>query len=56
VILQETIKQDFTDAEVLSLEIGDKFFWCWLPTNGHSGGMLKGIQDSVFEVAAVDMG
>jgi exonuclease III len=28
VVLQETIKQDFTDAERRSLEIGEKFVWC----------------------------
>jgi hypothetical protein len=56
VILQETIKQDFTDLELRSLEVGDKFFWCWLPANGHSGGMLMGVRDSSFEVGVVDMG
>ncbi|KAK1666249.1 hypothetical protein QYE76_054408 [Lolium multiflorum] len=39
-----------------SLETGDKFFWCWLPANGHSGGMLMGVRDSGFEVGVVDMG
>jgi exonuclease III len=40
VILQETIKQDFTDLELRSLEIGDKFFWCWLRPTGTPGGCL----------------
>ncbi|KAK1693140.1 hypothetical protein QYE76_009837 [Lolium multiflorum] len=56
VFLQETIKQDFTDTELRSLEIGDKFFWNWLPANGHSGGMLVGARDSTFEVGTFDRG
>jgi exonuclease III len=56
VLLQETIKQDFTDAELASLEVGDKFFWSWLPANGHSGGMLLGVRDSLFEVGRMDRG
>ncbi|XP_071683220.1 uncharacterized protein [Lolium perenne] len=56
VLLQETIKQDFTDAELTSLEVGEKFFWSWLPANGHSGGMLLGVRDSLFEVGRMDRG
>jgi hypothetical protein len=48
VLLQETIKQDFSDSELRSLEAGDKFFWPWLPANGQSGGMLIGAKDSSF--------
>ncbi|KAK1616897.1 hypothetical protein QYE76_022414 [Lolium multiflorum] len=53
---KETIKQDFTDAELASLEVGDKFFWSWLPANGQSGGMLLGVRDSLFEVGRMDRG
>ena len=42
VCLQETIKQDFTDFELQGLEVGENFYWCWLPAVGHSGGMLLG--------------
>jgi exonuclease III len=56
VCLQETIKQDFSEQELRSLEVGDKFFWCWLPANGHSGGMLLGLRDSVFDVGRVALG
>jgi hypothetical protein len=31
VCLQETTKQDFTDQELRSLEVGEIFFWYWLP-------------------------
>ena len=56
VCLQETIKQDFTDVELQSLEVGEKFFWCWLPASGHSGGILLGLRDSAFEVESSDRG
>ena len=54
ICLQETIKQDFTDSELQGIEVGDKFFWCWLPASGHSGGVLLGLRDSVFEVESTD--
>lgn len=56
VCLQETIKQDFTDLELRSLECGDKFFWSWLPASSHSGGLLIGVRDNLFEVGNVDSG
>ena len=56
VCLQETIKQDFTDLELQSLEVGEKFFWCWLPAMGHSGGILMFLRDSAFEVESTDRG
>jgi exonuclease III len=56
VLLQETIIQDFTDAELRSLEVGEKFFRGWLPATGQSGGMLIGVRDSVFKVGSIDKG
>jgi exonuclease III len=56
VFLQETVKQEFTDTGLRSLEVGEKFFWWWLPANGHSGGMLTGVRDSIFEVGRMDKG
>jgi hypothetical protein len=38
------------------LEVGDKFFWTWLPANGHSGGILVGFRDSVFEIGSTFKG
>jgi hypothetical protein len=54
--LQETIRQDFSLGELDSLEVGDKFLWTWLPANGHSGGLLAGFRDSVFDVGSVSKG
>jgi exonuclease III len=48
--LQETIRQDFTAAELRGLECGGQFAWNWLPANGHSGGLLLGFRDETFEV------
>jgi exonuclease III len=56
IFLQEMIQQDFTLAELDSLEVGDKFFWSWLPANGHSGGILVGFRDSVFEIGSMMKG
>jgi hypothetical protein len=53
IFLQETIRQDFTLAELDSLEVGDKLFWPWLPANGHSGGILVGFRDSMFEIGSM---
>jgi hypothetical protein len=39
-----------------SLEIGDKFFWSWLPASGHSGGLLVSFRDSCFDVGVVSKG
>jgi exonuclease III len=50
--LQETIKQDFSTAELRSLECGGQFAWNWLPADGHSGGLLLGFRDECFEVGS----
>lgn len=36
--LPETVKQDFSAAELRSLECGGLFAWDWVPANGQSGG------------------
>jgi hypothetical protein len=56
VCLHETVKKDFTDQELRSLEIGEKFIWCWLPANSRSGGMLMGLRKSRFDVGCIDSG
>jgi exonuclease III len=48
--LQETIKQDFSTAELRSLECGSPFIWNWVLAEGHSGGMLLGFREESFEV------
>lgn len=53
--IQETIRQDFTIAELESLS-RHKFAWNWLPANGHSGGILLGVKEETFEVEDMDRG
>ena len=40
--IQETIRRDFADWEMLALTPGSSFQWKWLPAMGHSGGILVG--------------
>ena len=56
VFLQETLKQNFSDLELSSLESGEKFFWHWKGSDSRSGGLLLGIKDSILEVGGVDQG
>ncbi|PUZ56665.1 hypothetical protein GQ55_5G345000 [Panicum hallii var. hallii] len=46
--VQETIKQDFSDQELLSLSAD--FQWRWISARGHLGGILKGVKDSLLQV------
>jgi hypothetical protein len=48
--LQETIKPDFSTAELCSLKCGNPFVWNWVLAEGHSGGMLPGLWEEYFEV------
>jgi hypothetical protein len=54
--LQETIKQDFSTAELRSLECGQPFIWNWVPAEGHSGGLLLGFREESFEVGEWNKG
>jgi hypothetical protein len=56
ICLQETIKQSFNDQELKSIEPGEPFHWSWVPALGHSGGLLLGFRDSMFEVGSIDQG
>lgn len=50
VALQETIKQEFEDWELRELSGNQNFSWCWTPSEGHSGGMMIGVNVEVLEV------
>lgn len=50
VALQETIKQDFSDLELKDMARNKDFVWDWVPTRGHSGGLLTGINNENFEL------
>ncbi|KAK1686874.1 hypothetical protein QYE76_047722 [Lolium multiflorum] len=48
--MQETVRQDFSDSELRSLECGGQYCWNWLPASGQTRGMLLGFRDECFEV------
>jgi exonuclease III len=56
IFLQETIKQSFTNQELRSIEPGETFHWSWVSASGHSGGLLLGFRDSMFEVGLIEQG
>ena len=41
ICLQETIKETFRSRELNSFSRGLDFHWSWIPSNGHSGGLLS---------------
>ncbi|KAE8793755.1 hypothetical protein D1007_31590 [Hordeum vulgare] len=53
--LQEMIRQDFSMLELKSLS-RHQFTWQWLPTTGHSGGILLGVREDAFWVEDMDRG
>lgn len=48
--VQETIKQQLTDAELESLAPGKGFTWNWIAAKGHSGGIFLGVREDVLLV------
>ena len=48
--LQETIRDSFDDIELRELVGNRDFSWKWLPTQGRSGGILMGVDQSVLEM------
>ena len=56
ICLQETIKDSFRPRELDSLARGFPFFWSWIPSNGHSGGLLIGASKDCVEVEGEEQG
>lgn len=42
--VHETIKKDFPARKLNDLVGNGDFGWNWIPTNGHSGGVLMGVR------------
>lgn len=42
--VHETIKKDFSARKLNDLVGNGDFGWNWIPTNGHSGGVLMGVR------------
>ncbi|XP_004967092.1 uncharacterized protein LOC101762855 [Setaria italica] len=54
--IQETIKKDFSDHELLALAPRANFVWNWIPAKGHSGRILLGVKNDILEVENWDKG
>jgi exonuclease III len=44
IYLQETMKENFTIAELRGLASGQSFSWNWITSSGHLGGTLLGVK------------
>jgi exonuclease III len=56
VCLQETIKREFSDAELRRISGGCDFKWHMVPVRGHSRGLLVGVRMDSFDIVEVDKG
>lgn len=48
--LQETCKKDFTASFLNKINSSYITKWMWSPSNGRSGGILVGINETIFEI------
>lgn len=53
---QETIRENFTMYELETLCGGMDFQWLTKPADGHSGGLLLGVNLEIFEAGEMDVG
>jgi exonuclease III len=56
ICLQETIKSSFRQRELDRFAGQRDMFWTWLPSSGHSGGLLMGIDKELANVIDEDKG
>ena len=54
--LQETIKGDFRFHELLAIDPLERFEWQHIPAVGHSGGLLLGLNRTLYEIIDWDVG
>ena len=54
--LQETIRATFSQIELDSFAGALTFHWEWVPANGHSGGILVGVNKDTFDVISFSRG
>ena len=48
--IQETIKQTFSPHDLDSLALGGCLVGIWIPSRGHSGGILVGVKEDILQV------
>jgi exonuclease III len=56
ICLQETMKENFTVAELRGLASGKSFSWNWTASAGHSGGTLLGVKQVDLDATDMDEG
>ncbi|PVH35203.1 hypothetical protein PAHAL_7G126000 [Panicum hallii] len=56
IALSETVKSEFSDSFLKNLCAGRDFIWHCKEPRGRSGGILMGIDLSVFDIGAIDEG
>lgn len=56
VAVQETIKQDFSNKELMDMARNQIFSWHWCAARGHSGGLLLGIGENDIETEDIHKG
>ena len=56
IALLETRCKNYTDTELNNLCAGRQFLWSWIEPKGHSGGILLGINPSVFDIGFISQG
>jgi exonuclease III/ubiquitin len=56
IAIMETGRRDFSDSTLRHLCGGVDFLWHSMPPRGRSGGMLLGVNPSVFDIGAIDEG
>ena len=54
--LQETIRSEFSSADLRKLVGGLNFVWHSIPAIGHSGGILVAARSDSIDVTRVDQG
>ena len=54
--IHETIKQSFSSQELERLSLGGPFSWNWVPSRGHSGGILMGVKEDLLQVENWEQG
>jgi hypothetical protein len=56
IAIMETSRSDFSDSTLRHLCGGVDFLWHSMSPRGRSGGMLLGVNPSVFDIGAIDEG
>ena len=56
IALLETCRKNFTDTELNNICGGKYFLWSWIDPKGRSGGILLGINPSIFDIGFISQG